>query len=257
MATKTRAQRRKSKPSSTPPPTKKSTKVPSSSPPPAKKKSTDPSSVPPPAKQIPFVPNTTPLPLPSPATVNDLTTITTKPATKTTPTIQKSKRPAKPASAAPPPKTQKTSVTTKATPHPKPTVVLTPSTKKNLVLSGSAKKFVSAQARAKYESIKTNKLLPEKGFLPTIVEVLAFISDVIEQHNWETSCKKPKHAIIPLVLEFYANMASSANSEVIVRGKVVSFSSEAINSVFGLDSFECAVYNDMVCSSKADFAEAF
>ncbi|XP_062074940.1 extensin-like [Humulus lupulus] len=169
MATKTRAQRRKSKPSSTPPPTKKSTKVPSSSPPPAKKKSTDPSSVPPPAKQIPFVPNTTPLPLPSPATVNDPTTITTKPATKTKPTIQKSKRPTKPASAAPPPKTQKTSATTKATPQPKPTVVPTPSTKKNLVLSGPTKKFVFAQARAKYESIKTNKLLPKKGFLPTTI----------------------------------------------------------------------------------------
>ncbi|XP_062114426.1 uncharacterized protein LOC133825512 [Humulus lupulus] len=252
MATKTRAQRRKSKPPSTPPPAKQKSTVPSSTPPPAKKKSIAPSSTPPPAKQIPIVPHTTPPPLPSPTTVNNPTHITTKPATKTTPTIPKSKRPTQPALVAPLPKTQKTTTTTKVVPKPKPIVVPTTKTKKNPIPSVPSQKFVSPQAREKYESIKTKKLLLEKGFFPTIVEVPAFIIDVIEQHNWENFCQNPEHDIILLVHEFSANIVSSTNSEVIVRGKAVSFSGEAINSIFGLNSFKCTVHNDMVVALELE-----
>ncbi|XP_062114005.1 alpha carbonic anhydrase 8-like [Humulus lupulus] len=225
MATKTRAQRRKSKPSTTPPPTKKSTAIPKSTPPlttplPAKQKSkstslpqtakkkSTPSSVPPPAKQIPTIPKTTPLLFPSPITVND----------------------PNPPSPNPNP--------TKAVPKTKPPVVPTPNTKKKPFPAGPAKKFVSAQARDTYESIKTKKLLPKKGFFPTTIEVPTFISDVIEQHSWETFCQKPEHAIIPLVREFYANMPASTNFELILRSKVVSFSAKANNSLFRLDSFD-------------------
>ncbi|XP_062100410.1 uncharacterized protein LOC133806305 [Humulus lupulus] len=237
MATKTRAQNRKSKPPSTPPPTKKSTTVPRSTPP-----ST---------KQITSISITTPPPLLSPATVTDPTTSTTKSSTKTT-TIPKSKKPTKLSSVAPPPKTQKTTTTTKCVPKRKPTAVPTPKTKKNPVPSIPSQKFVSAQAKEKYEAIKKNKLLPGKGFLPTTVEVPAFISDIIEKQNWETFCHKPELAIILLVRELYANMMSYENSDVVVRGKVVSFSSDAINSIFGLDNFECAVYNDMVVASTLE-----
>ena len=93
--------------------------------------------------------------------------------------------------------------------------------------------------------------------MPTTIEVPAFISTVIEQHNWELFCQKPEHAIIPLVREFYANLAFAENSEVLVRGKVVSFAGEAINALFGLASVDCAVYNEMILApTPADFDKA-
>ncbi|XP_062101883.1 uncharacterized protein LOC133808872 [Humulus lupulus] len=231
MTIKTRAQRKKT--NTIPPPTSspQTTKTP--------KKASKNTTVPPKTPQI----STAPLLLPPPTARNAPTTTSKRPR-------HKSKRAAPQASTVPPPKQQKiaTAATTAAPPH---------KTKQPATPSHPARKVTSAQAKARFESIKTKKLFPERGFLPTTREVPAFLTTVIEQHQWELFCQKPEYAIIPVVKEFYANLAFAENSEVLVRGKVVSFAGEAINALFGLANVDSSTYNEMILApTPADFDKA-
>lgn len=60
----------------------------------------------------------------------------------------------------------------------------------------------------------------EKGFSLNVEELPPYLADVIVKHKWQKFCKPQVPPIVPLVREFYANLAlveESCGFEAVVR----------------------------------------
>ena len=62
-----------------------------------------------------------------------------------------------------------------------------------------------------------------------------FFRKTIEAKGWRALCQPPRPAAMSVVREFYANLASHVLKKVRVRGVLVDFSAESINSFYGLE----------------------
>ena len=62
-----------------------------------------------------------------------------------------------------------------------------------------------------------------------------FFSKTIATKGWRALCQPPHLAEMSVVREFYSNLASHVVKKVRVRGVLVDFSAELINSYYSLD----------------------
>ena len=91
--------------------------------------------------------------------------------------------------------------------------------------------FVSKNASLRYNSYNQKMVdILERG-----LDIPEPINEEIERRNWEKLCGQPDPAILPLVMEFYANAKENEEIDtVVVRGKQVCFGSTAINKFYEL-----------------------
>ena len=78
---------------------------------------------------------------------------------------------------------------------------------------------------------KNRSFIKEKGFH----HPEDFFRKTIEAKGWRALCQPPRPAAMSVVREFYANLASHVLKKVRVRGVLVDFSAESINSYYGLE----------------------
>ena len=78
---------------------------------------------------------------------------------------------------------------------------------------------------------KTDPSLRRRGFITPD----DFFRKIIEAKGWRALCQPPRPAAMSVVREFYANLASHVLKKVRVRGVLVDFSAESINSYYGLE----------------------
>ena len=92
--------------------------------------------------------------------------------------------------------------------------------------------FVNADAADRFSIIcKNRSFIKEKGFH----HPEDFFRKTIEAKGWRALCQPPRPAAMSVVREFYANLASHVLKKVRVRGVLVDFSAESINSYYGLE----------------------
>ena len=95
-----------------------------------------------------------------------------------------------------------------------------------------ASRFVNADAADRFSIIcKNRSFIKEKGFHHPD----DFFRKTIEKKGWRALCQPPRLAAMSVVREFYANLASHVLKKVRVRGILVDFSAESINSYYGLE----------------------
>ena len=95
-----------------------------------------------------------------------------------------------------------------------------------------ASRFVNLSAAERFGSIcKNRSFIKEKGFHHPD----DFFRKTIEAKGWRALCQPPRPAAMSVVREFYANLASHVLKKVRVRGVLVDFSAESINSYYGLE----------------------
>ena len=93
-------------------------------------------------------------------------------------------------------------------------------------------RFVKASAADRFGTIcKNRSFIKEKGFHHPD----DFFRKTIAAKVWRALCQPPHPAAMSVVREFYANLASHALKKVRVRGILVNFSAESINSFYSLD----------------------
>ena len=78
---------------------------------------------------------------------------------------------------------------------------------------------------------KNRSFIKEKGFHHPD----DFFRKTIEAKGWRALCQPPRPVAMSMVREFYANLASHVLKKVRVRGLLVDFSAESINSFYGLE----------------------
>ena len=78
---------------------------------------------------------------------------------------------------------------------------------------------------------KNRSFIKEKGFHHPD----DFFRKTIAAKGWRSLCQPPRLAAMSVVREFYANLASHVLKKVRVRGVLVDFSAESINSFNGLE----------------------
>ena len=78
---------------------------------------------------------------------------------------------------------------------------------------------------------KNRSFIKEKGFHHHD----DFFRKTIAAKGWRALCQPPHPAVMSVVREFYANLASHVLKKVRVRGILVDFSAESINSFYSLD----------------------
>ena len=78
---------------------------------------------------------------------------------------------------------------------------------------------------------KNRLFIKEKGFHHPD----DFFCKTIAAKGWRALCQPPHPAAMSVVREFYANLASQVLKIVRVRGVLVDFSAESINSYYSLD----------------------
>ncbi|EXB63566.1 hypothetical protein L484_026904 [Morus notabilis] len=66
----------------------------------------------------------------------------------------------------------------------------------------------------------------------------SFIHSVIAAHKWHSFCHNPPAATVQLVRKFYANYNAAEPDTIFIRGKLIPFTSEAINSLYDLPDME-------------------
>ena len=99
-------------------------------------------------------------------------------------------------------------------------------------LAFDASQFANLSAAERFGSICKNcSFIKEKGFHHPD----DFFRKTIEAKGWRALCQPPRPAAMSVVREFYANLASHVLKKVRVRGVLVDFSAESINSYYGLD----------------------
>ena len=95
-----------------------------------------------------------------------------------------------------------------------------------------ASRFVNASAADRFSIIcKNRSFIKEKGFHHPD----DFFRKTIEAKGWRALCQPPRPAAMSVVREFYANLTSHVLKKVRVRGILVDFSAESINSFYGLE----------------------
>ena len=92
--------------------------------------------------------------------------------------------------------------------------------------------FVNEGAADRFGTIcKNRSFIKEKGFHHPD----NFFRKTIAPKGWRALCQPPHPAAMSVVREFYANLASHVVKKVRVRGVLVDFSAESINSYYSLD----------------------
>ena len=86
---------------------------------------------------------------------------------------------------------------------------------------------------------KNQSLIKEKGFHHPD----DFFRKTIAAKGWRVLCQPPHPAAMSVVQEFYANLASHVLKKVRVRGILVDFSAESINSYYSLDHVPSEPFN--------------
>ena len=95
-----------------------------------------------------------------------------------------------------------------------------------------ASRFINESAADRFSTIcKNRSFIKEKGFHHPD----DFFRKTIERKGWRALCQPPRPAAMSVVREFYANLASHVLKRVRVRGVLVDFSAESINSYYGLE----------------------
>ena len=95
-----------------------------------------------------------------------------------------------------------------------------------------ASRFINEDAADRFSTIcKNRSFIKEKGFH----HPEDFFRKTIERKGWRALCQPPSPAAMSVVREFYANLAAHVLKKVRVRGVLVDFSAESINSYYGLE----------------------
>ena len=93
-------------------------------------------------------------------------------------------------------------------------------------------RFLNASAADRFSTIcKNRSFIKEKGFHHPD----DFFRKTIEAKGWRALCQPPRPAAMSVVREFYATLASHVLKKVRVRGVLVDFCAESINSFYGLE----------------------
>ena len=93
-------------------------------------------------------------------------------------------------------------------------------------------RFVNEGAADRFGTIcKNRSFIKEKGFHHPD----DFFRKTIAAKGWRALCQPPHPAAMSVVREFYANLSSHVLKKVRVRGILVDFSAESINSYYSLD----------------------
>ena len=101
-------------------------------------------------------------------------------------------------------------------------------------------RFVNEKATDRFGIIcKNRSFIKEKGFHHPD----DFFRKTIAAKGWRALCQPPHPAIMSVVREFYANLASHVLKKVRVRGILVDFSVESINSYYSLDHVPSKPFN--------------
>ena len=95
-----------------------------------------------------------------------------------------------------------------------------------------ASRFANMSAAERFGTIcKNRSFIKEKGFHHPD----DFFRKTIEAKGWRALCQPPRPTAMSVVWEFYANLTSHVLKKVRVRGVLVDFSAELINSFYGLE----------------------
>ncbi|KAM6580697.1 hypothetical protein CsatA_004471 [Cannabis sativa] len=105
-------------------------------------------------------------------------------------------------------------------------------------------KFHCPAAETKYhEKVENREFYMERGLVADIEdidELPEWVSATVHKRDWGLFVQQREPAVMEVVKEFYANFLSQEwPTVVVVREVPVSFSSAAINNLFGLNSVEC------------------
>ena len=101
-------------------------------------------------------------------------------------------------------------------------------------------RFANASAADRFGTIcKNRSFIKEKGFHHPD----DFFCKTIAAKGWRALCQPPHPAAMSVVREFYANLASHVLKKVRVRGILVYFSAESINSFYSLDHVPSKPFN--------------
>ena len=93
-------------------------------------------------------------------------------------------------------------------------------------------RFVNEGAADRFGTICKNcSFFKEKGFQHSD----DFFRKTIAAKGWRALCQPPHPAVMSVVREFYANLASHVVKKVCVRGVLVDFCAESINHFYNLD----------------------
>ena len=93
-------------------------------------------------------------------------------------------------------------------------------------------RFVNEGAVDRFGTICKNRyFIKEKGFH----HPEDFFRKTFAAKGWRAPCQPPHPAVMSVVREFYANLASQVVKKVRVRGVLVDFSAESINHFYNLD----------------------
>ena len=106
-----------------------------------------------------------------------------------------------------------------------------------------ASRFANLSAAERFGTIfKNRSFIKEKGFHHPD----DFFRKTIEAKGWRALCHPPRPAAMSVVREFYANLASHVLKRVRVRGVLVDFSAESINSFYSLEHVPVGPF-DQLC----------
>ena len=101
-------------------------------------------------------------------------------------------------------------------------------------------RFVNASAADWFGTIcKNRSFIKEKGFH----HPEDFFRKTIAAKGWRALCQPPHPAAMSVVREFYANLDSHVLKKVRVRGILVDFSAESVNSFYSLDHVPSEPFN--------------
>ena len=103
-------------------------------------------------------------------------------------------------------------------------------------------RFVNEKSIDRFGIIcKNRSFIKEKGFHHQD----DFFRKTIAAKGWRALCQPPHPAAMSVVREFYANLASHVLNKVRVRGILVDFNAESINSYYSLDHVPFKPFNQL------------